>query len=233
MKPPFDIAGDLDTPVSAYAKLAAFRPRFLLERVEGGERLGRYSFIGFGDALEVRLDERSFTIGSQQLPVPGTAQALLAGLRKALAAAPRPLPELGMVPLAGGLVGYTSYDIVRYFERLPSRAAPLPHSPPLLHYVAPRSLLVFDHSTRAIALLHAGSDTDRAALRTAVIRALRGPMPVALAAAGSYAPPVAALSRDEYIARVLRAQDYIAAGDIYQLVLSSRFSGTHELDPFQ
>ena len=47
MKPPFDIAGDLDTPVSAYAKLASFQPRFLLESVEGGERLGRYSFIGF------------------------------------------------------------------------------------------------------------------------------------------------------------------------------------------
>ena len=57
MKPPFDIAGDLDTPVSAFAKLGTFEPRFLLESVEGGERLARYSFIGFGDALQVRLDE--------------------------------------------------------------------------------------------------------------------------------------------------------------------------------
>ena len=56
MKPPFDIAGDLDTPVSAFAKLGAFDPRFLLESVEGGERLARYSFIGFGKCLEVRLD---------------------------------------------------------------------------------------------------------------------------------------------------------------------------------
>ena len=56
MKTPFDIAADLDTPVSAYLKLAPFRPRFLLESVEGGERLARYSFIGFGDCLEVRLD---------------------------------------------------------------------------------------------------------------------------------------------------------------------------------
>src|ERR1700739_1392213 len=51
----FDIAGDLDTPVSAFMKLGAFAPRFLLESVEGGERLGRYSFIGFGDGLEGRL----------------------------------------------------------------------------------------------------------------------------------------------------------------------------------
>ena len=56
MKTPFDIAADLDTPVSAYLKLAPFRPRFLLESVEGGERLARYSFIGFGECLEVRLD---------------------------------------------------------------------------------------------------------------------------------------------------------------------------------
>jgi anthranilate synthase component I len=233
MKPPFDIAGDLDTPVSAYAKLAAFQPRFLLESVEGGERLGRYSFIGFGEALEVRLDERSFSIGAQQLPVPRTAQELLAGLRQALAAAPRPLPELGTVPLAGGLVGYTAYDVVRYFERLPDRAARLPNAPPLLHYLAPRSLLVFDHLTRAIALLHAGSAAERSALRSEVIRALRGPMPSGPRRAGGYRPPVAALSRAEYLSGVLRAQEYIAAGDAYQLVLSSRFSGLHDLDPFQ
>jgi anthranilate synthase component I len=233
MKPPFDIAGDLDTPVSAYAKLAAFQPRFLLESVEGGERLGRYSFIGFGDALEVRLDEQNFTIGSQRLPVPGSAPELLAGLRRALAAAPRPQPELDSVPLAGGLVGYGAYDLVRYFERLPARAARLPNAPPLLHYQAPQSLLVFDHLTRAIALLHAGSAAERAALRSEVIRALRGPMPAAPKGGSGYRPPSAALSREAFLSAVRRAQEYIAAGDIYQLVLSARFSGQHDLDPFQ
>ncbi len=232
MKAPFDIAGDLDTPVSAYAKLAAFRPRFLLESVEGGERLARYSFIGFGEALEVRLDDHGFLIGSEQRPVPRTAAELLAGLRQALIAAPRPLPELGTVPLAGGLVGYTSYDIVRYFERLPDRAARLTNAPPLLHYLAPHSMLVFDHLTRAIALLHAGSEAERSALRRDVIRALRGPMPQG-PKRGGYRPPEPALSREAYMAGVRRAQEYIAAGDAYQLVLSSRFSGLHDLDPFQ
>ena len=52
MQAPFDIAADLDTPVSAYLKLGPFRPRFLLESVEGGERIGRYSFVGFGNALQ-------------------------------------------------------------------------------------------------------------------------------------------------------------------------------------
>ena len=233
MKPPFDIAGDLDTPVSAYAKLAAFKPRFLLESVEGGERLGRYSFLGFGDGLEVRLDDQALQVGTRRLPVPKDAAGLLAALRAALAEAPRPLPELDTVPLAGGLVGYTAYDVVRWFERLPERAARLPNAPPLLHYVAPKSLLVFDHLTRAIALLHAGSEAERASLRREVVAALRGPVPVRLAKAGRHSPPVAALGRDEYMRGVRRAQEYIAAGDVYQLVLSSRFSGRHELDPFQ
>jgi len=137
------------------------------------------------------------------------------------------------VPLAGGLVGYTSYDVVRYFERLPSLAARLPNAPPLLHYLAPHSLLVFDHLTRAIALLHAGSEAERTALRSEVIRALRGPMPAAARGGGGYRPPQAALSRSAYLSGVQRAQQYIAAGDAYQLVLSSRFSGLHDLDPFQ
>ena len=233
MKPPFDIAGDLDTPVSAFAKLSAFKPCFLLESVEGGERQGRYSFIGFGDALEVKLDAKSFAVGGATQPVPRDTAELLAALRAALAQAPRPQPEIAQVPLAGGLVGYASYDIVRYFERLPSHAAPLPNAPPLLHYTAPRSLLVFDHSTRAIALLHAGSETDRAALRRAVIDALRGPAPGSLNLSGSYSPPTAALSREAFMAGVRRTQEYIAAGDVYQLVLSSRFAGRHQLDPFQ
>src|SRR6201987_3010890 len=62
LQPPFDISGDLDTPVAAFMKLASFAPRFLLESVEGGERLARYSFIGFGDGLEVRLDRAGFAI---------------------------------------------------------------------------------------------------------------------------------------------------------------------------
>ena len=66
----FDITGDLDTPVSAFMKLGAFAPRFLLESVEGGERLGRYSFIGFGDGLEVRLDAAGLAIGAERAPLP-------------------------------------------------------------------------------------------------------------------------------------------------------------------
>ena len=239
MKPPFDIAGDLDTPVSAFAKLGAFDPRFLLESVEGGERLARYSFIGFGKCLEVRLDASGLRVGDKLHARPKDQAELLGGLRRALALAPQPMPGMAGVPLAGGLVGYSSYDVVRYFERLPSRAkadAPVPD----LHYVAPESMLVFDHLTRGIALLHAGSEPDRTALRRDVIRALRGGLPnySASGAGGDeygarYSEARGSLSRDEYMAGVRRTQEYIAAGDVYQLVLSSRFSGRHSLDPFQ
>jgi anthranilate/para-aminobenzoate synthase component I len=66
MESAFDIAADLDTPVSAYLKLEPFTPRFLLESVEGGEAPGRYSFIGFGDVLEVQLRGASFTVGEKE-----------------------------------------------------------------------------------------------------------------------------------------------------------------------
>jgi anthranilate synthase component 1 len=231
MKPPFDITGDLDTPVSAFAKLAPFQPRFLLESVEGGERLGRYSFIGFGDALQVRLDQDGFLLGDERRAVPGTQAELLDGLRTALARVPLPSPSLHQVPLAGGLVGFAAYDVVRYFERLPQLAQPLP-GVPMLHYVAPRSLLVFDHVSRGIALLHAGSDAERATLRREVIAALRGAVPRGNGAAG-FAAPSPALGREAYMQGVRRVQEYIASGDVYQLVLASRFAGTHALDPFQ
>jgi anthranilate synthase component 1 len=230
VKPPFDIAGDLDTPVSAFAKLAAFKPRFLLESVEGGERLARYSFVGFGDCLEVKLDGSGLVIGSEHHPVPRTRDELLGLLRKALAAAPRPLPEIPGVPLAGGLVGYTAYDVVRFFERIPQRHGP--SDTPILHYVAPKSLLVFDHLTRSVALLHAGPESERQSLRREVIAALRGAI-VMPRANGSFGDAEVSLSAEEYMAGVRRAQEYIAAGDVYQLVLSSKFSGKHSLDPFQ
>jgi len=231
MKAPFDIAADLDTPVSAYLKLAPFRPRFLLESVEGGERLARYSFIGFGECLEVKLEPRGLSIGSERMPRPRTRLELLDALRTALARAPRPQPQIPGVPLSGGLVGYTAYDAVRYFEHLPGRsleATVTPHA----HYVAPCSLLVFDHLTRSAALLHDGSEAERQSLRREIMRALRGAVPAPLAP-GTFSRATPSLSESDHAALVKRAQAYIASGDVYQLVLASRFEGRHSLAPFE
>jgi anthranilate synthase component 1 len=231
MQPPFDIAADLDTPVSAFMKLKPFRPRFLLESVEGGERLARYSFIGFGDCLEVKLDARGLEIGGKMQPAPSSQQELLNALRGALKAAPLPQPNIAGVPLLGGLVGVAGYDLVRYFERLPNKARIVDPTPDA-HYLAPRSMLVFDHLTRGVALLHAGSESERLSLRRDVIAALRGGLSMNGKAA-KYSQPEGSLSKDEFCAKVKRTQEHIAAGDVYQLVLSSRFSGRCDLDPFE
>ncbi len=229
MKPPFDISGDLDTPVSAFMKLAAFEPHFLLESVEGGERLGRYSFIGFGSGLELKLDQAGLRLDGRGWPLPQNGPELLSVFREALRRAPQPHPSIAGVPLAGGLVGYSAYDVVRFFERLPPGTE---SGVPVLHYVAPRSLLVFDHLTRGIALLHAGSEEERRALRKDIIAALRGALP-SPSRSGRYSQPQAAYGRREFLAGVRRTQEYISAGDVYQLVLSVRFAGRHEIDPFQ
>ena len=233
MKPLFDISGDLDTPVSAFLKLRAFRPTFLLESVEGGERLGRYSFIGFGDSsFEFRLDARGQWLGAECAALPADQAQLLNVLRSALAKAPRPTaPGAGPgFPLAGGLVGYSSYDVVRWFERFRARPSTV-SSMPDMHYVAPSSLLVFDHLTRGIALLHPGSESERQSLRREVIAALRGAVPSPKTSSG-FSLAEASMSQGHFLDGVARTKQYIAAGDVYQLVLSVRFSGRHSVDPF-
>ncbi len=231
MKLPFDIAADLDTPVSAYLKLRPFRPRFLLESVEQGARLGRYSFIGFGDCFEVRLDRAGFAIDGDVRPRPVTCAGLLAGLREALARAPRPRPHADGMPLAGGLVGFSAYDLARSFEPLPARAGNGIEVPEAC-YVAPRSLLVFDHLSRGVTLLHDGDECEREALRREIVAALAGPLPRG-PKAYRHSPALASLGRGEFEGAVGRAREHIAAGDVYQLVLSVRFGGECELEPFE
>jgi len=230
MEPPFDIAADLDTPVSAYLKLRSFQPRFLLESVEGGERVGRYSFLGFGDSLEVILDADGFRIGDDLYQRPEDQGELLDRMRQALAQAPRLAPDAPELPFHGGLVGASAYDIVRFFERLPRHAQVVDPVPEAV-WMAPASVLVFDHLTRRAALLHAGSESERQAVRRDVIRALQGGIPARRR--GDFAPPEASMSGEQFRAAVKAAKQNIAAGDVYQLVLSICFSGECTLEPFE
>ncbi|MCH8302186.1 MAG: anthranilate synthase component I family protein [Proteobacteria bacterium] len=231
MQPPFDIAADLDTPVSAYLKLAALKPRFLLESVEGGERLARYSFLGFGDALDVRLDNDGLKIGDDVHEHPQNRDEYLDALRAALKSAPVPKPDVEGLPFSGGLVGVSGYDVVRMFEKLP-RSASSQAGIPEAAFCATSSALVFDHLTRRVALLHQGSDAERASLRKEVIGLLRGAVP----ADGkdiSMLAPVASMSKKEFADRVLACKEYIVAGDIYQVVISVLFSGRTNVPPFE
>ncbi len=231
MQAPFDIAADLDTPVSAYLKLRELSPRFLLESVEGGERLARYSFLGFGDALEIRLDGQTFSIGDEANERPQNQADYLNLLRSALAAAPRPQPQVEGLPFSGGLVGVSGYDVVRLFERLP-RNTTAQTGLPEAAFTAPSSALVFDHLTRRVALLHDGPDAERSALRKQVIRLLRGPIPSnGIAIKSSVA--TGSMTEKQFSERVEACKEHIAAGDIYQIVLSILFRGESNVQPFE
>jgi len=228
---PFDIAADLDTPVSAFRKLASFRPHFLLESVEGGETLGRYSFIGFGESTHLRLQGDCLSINGEDRPAPTDRQGVLDAFREAMALAPKLMPEVPGLPFSGGLVGAASYDLVRRFEPV-SDEGPSGDGPPDALFTAPRSVLVFDHLSRRVALLHAGPETERLQLRSEVIQALRGPDP-GPRRTGKVGPPTPTFEREEFIRSVETVKGHIHAGDVFQLVLSIRMEGECGLDPFE
>jgi anthranilate synthase component I len=214
MNPPFDIAADLHTPVSAFLRLAPLGPRYLLESVDGGH-LGRFSFIGFGET-------KSFDVGR------GSAAGVLGDLRTALATVDLLHPRTAPGPFSGGLVGVAGFDLVRSLHRLPTRH---PVDGPVASYLATGSLLVFDHLTRRIALLH-HDETARPSLRSEVVSILGGSLSTA-GSSGGHKPPVATMDKAEFVDKVETVRHHIAAGDVYQLVLSIGFSGHHDLDPFQ
>jgi anthranilate synthase component 1 len=164
-------------------------------------------------------------------PRPIDQQAYLDALRRALAAAPQPGPMVDGLPFAGGLVGVSGYDVVRLFERLPQNTVPQSNVPDAA-FVAPASLLVFDHLTRRVALLHDGPEAERKTLRQDVIRRLRGAIPP------NHAPTKttqaeASFTEAEFTDRVEACKEYIAAGDIYQIVLSVLFRGQSNVSPFE
>ncbi len=231
MQEPFDIAPHLDTPVSAFLKLQPLRPRYLLESVERGERLARYSFLGFGDALEICMDSEALTVDGKKRPRPATQKEYLDALRQALSLAPRPKPEVAELPFSGGLVGVSGYDVVRLFERLPQNTTPQTNVPDAA-FTATASLLVFDHLTRRVALLHDGPEYERQRLRSEVIERLRGPVPKPENSIQT-TDAIPSLTEAEYSDRVDACKEYIASGDIYQIVVSVLFRGKTNLSSFE
>ena len=233
---------DLETPVSALAKFGAGRPgSVLFESVEGGETRGRYSFIGFDPDLVFELTatgarRAAVDPDGRQGPWQEVAAPPLGALRDLIAESALDFPP-DLPPPAAGIYGYLAYETVRQVEKLPP-TAPDPIGVPLGLFVRPRTVIVFDGVKQELLLVtpvrpQAGV-SPRAAYGAAVARlqaawdTLDRPGPLAVPAAGSapveVGPVTANLSPDSYMDAVRRAQDYIRAGDIFQVVPSVRFS---------
>jgi anthranilate synthase component 1 len=242
------LVADLETPVSAMLKISDGEPRScLLESVQGGATRGRYSIIGirpdivwraFGDRAEINRQAltRPEAFDVDKRPTLDSLRALLAESRIDL---PADLP-----PIAAGVIGFMGYDTVRLMEHLPDQP-PDKLGVPDGMFVRPTVMVVFDMVKDEIMAVtpvrqQAAVDAQEAyngaveRLRD-VVRALDAPLPHATAMAGTVLalPETASnTSPAEFKRMAERAKDYIAAGDIFQVVLSQRFSVPFALPPF-
>ena len=215
-----ELLASMLTPVSAYARLCPpGQLGFLLESVEGGERLARYSYIGYRpEPLDVGPGD----------PLPALARI----------AAQRPVAGPGLPRFLGGAVGFIGYEAARHFERLPAAAGPAPDLPENAFMLA-ENVAVFDHVTQRLKLLTLHRP-DREPHGAALVRLdemearLRAePQPTA----GPEAPDgglewTSNVSRGHYESMVDAAREHILAGDAFQVVLSQRFSRPLAARPF-
>jgi anthranilate synthase component 1 len=247
------LVADLETPVSAFLKTGADKPlSFLLESVEGGAVRGRYSIIGLdpdvvwrarGDAAEInRAALRD--LGQKNLGAfVSCNEPPLTALRTFINESRFELPE-DLPPMAAGVFGYLSYDMVRLMEKLPA-PNPDPIGIPDAILVRPTVMIIFDSVQDTLTLVTPvrptkGVSADAALARAvdrlnAIADALDKPLPRDLAngaAAELKAVPVSNTPADAYRDMVARAKDYIAAGDIFQVVLAQRFEAPFTLPPF-
>jgi anthranilate synthase component 1 len=246
------LVADLETPVSAFLKLSEGRSvSCLLESIEGGAARGRYSIIGlapdvvwrtFGDRAEVNRQAHIRPDGFE--PEAGPA---LKSLRALLAESRIELPP-ELPPIAAGVIGYLGHDTVRLIERLPQEP-PDSIGVPDGMLVRPTLMVVFDNVKDEMIVVTPvrpesgpGPGVDAQAAYAGAVERLRGvvqaldePLPHTTAMAGVHLAlpaPVSNTSPAEYRGMVERAREYIAAGDIFQVVLSQRFSVPFTLPPF-
>ena len=242
------LVSDLETPVSAFLKVAGARPMsFLLESVEGGAVRGRYSIIGLDPDLVWRtvagLAEINRTVRHKPDGFAPCNEAPLAALRALIAESRIELPDV-LPPMAAGVFGYLGYDMVRLMEELP-RSNPDPIGIPDAVLVRPTIVVVFDAVKDTITVVtpvrpqnSIAADTAFARARerlSAIIDALDAPLahsPPTVQAGPLTVWPSSNTTPAEYERMVKVSKEYIAAGDIFQVVLSQRFEAPFELPPF-
>ena len=242
------LVADLETPVSAFLKVAGGKPMsFLLESVEGGAVRGRHSIIGIEPDLIWRANGTKAEINRSARAKPGAftpcAEPPLSALRALIAESRIDLPE-ELPPMAAGVFGYLGYDTVRLIEDLPADK-PDPIGIPDAIMMRPTLIVVFDAVKDSITVVtpvrpEKGVDAKVALTRaterlSGVVDALDRPLDKSLAEYDEGpldVPPVSNTTPAEYQAMVKRAKDYIAAGDAFQIVLAQRFEAPFALPPF-
>jgi len=227
---------DLETPVSAFIKLKSHGARFLLESVEMGESLGRYSFIGL-DALRTFKIVQDFILveeAGRPRVVPLEGRNPLEVLRTLLAPFSLRIPERSLPGLVGGAIGYLGYDFVRFLERLPASLKD-PLGLPIGNFFLTGSLVIFDHVKRKMLLVSVGRDNAEERLEE-IREFLRSPLPsdwTAPRPARRRAEFVSNYREEEFAQAVGKAKEYIRQGDLFQVVLSQRAQGEIQVEPFQ
>jgi anthranilate synthase component 1 len=242
------LVADLETPVSAYLKIAEGRPMsFLLESVEGGATRGRYSVIGLDPDLIWRASGAKAEINRAAAKDANAfgpdSKPTLASLRALLAESTIALPE-DLPPMAAGIFGYMGYDTVRQIEQLPLMTPDALGVPDAI-LIRPMVMAIFDSvkdeitvvtPVRPDAKMPAREAYDAALARLdGIIRKLDAPLPHATAArldTLALPEPVSNTPEADYLAMVAKAKEYIKAGDIFQVVLSQRFSAPFALPSF-
>jgi anthranilate synthase component 1 len=242
------LVADLETPVSAKLKLGRnARYSFLLESVEGGAVRGRYSIIGLNPDLIWKVENGKALINRKaganpEGPFEDTGLPPLRSLRVLLAESRIRLPE-DAPPMAAGVFGYMGYDMVRLMEDLP------PPNPDTLGLpdavlIRPTIMAIFDSVRDEVTVTspvyaEAGTSAKAAYARaqeriSEIVDALDRPLDLALQETdvSPIGAPRSNTSPEEYKEMVLKAKEYIAAGDIFQVVLSQRFETEFTLPPF-
>jgi anthranilate synthase component 1 len=242
------LVADLETPVSAFLKLGGGKAMsFLLESVEGGAVRGRHSIIGIEPDLIWRSNGRKAAINRTARTKPDAfapcPEAPLDALRALIAESRIELPD-SLPPMAAGVFGYLGYDMVRLMENLPA-PNPDPIGIPDAVLVRPTIIVVFDAVKDSITVVtpvrpESGVDAKTALNRaierlSGVVDSLDRPLDKSLAEYDEGpldVPPKSNTTAAEYKAMVLKAKDYIAAGDAFQIVLAQRFEAPFTLPPF-
>ncbi|MFQ5542739.1 MAG: anthranilate synthase component I [Nitrospiria bacterium] len=236
-----EVVADCETPVSAFLKIRKGDYPFLFESVEGGEKWGRYSFLGTNPSVIIQGGPSEVIVTRNgKVEKHPTGEDPLHFLKKILSEY-QPVNVEGLPRFFGGAVGYLAYDMVRFFEPITSRHPP--KATPDFFFLITDSLLIFDNVQHRIKVVSnaviKGEDLrgvyDQAIEKIdALIACLNRPLEQnnALGATKEGNTPTSNVTRNRFKKSVLKAKEYIKAGDIFQVQISQRFSVELKTDPF-